>query len=44
MNLWWIFGITIFVLLEKVAPLGRQAVAASGVLLLIAAVWFVLRP
>ena len=43
MNLWWIFGITIFVLLEKIAPLGRLAALLSGALLLTAAVWFFLR-
>ena len=32
MNLWWITGLTIFVLLEKVAPLGMQGGRLTGVL------------
>jgi len=33
MNLWWIAALTIFVLLEKVAPLGAQGGRLSGILL-----------
>jgi len=38
MNLWWIAGLTIFVLLEKLAPAGLQGGRLSGGLLLLAAV------
>ncbi len=34
MNLWWIAALTVFVLLEKVAPLGAQGGRLSGLLLL----------
>jgi len=34
MNLWWIAALTVFVLLEKVAPLGAQGGRLSGVLIL----------
>lgn len=43
MNLWWIFGITIFVLLEKIAPLGRQSAWGSGIILLGLGAWLLLR-
>lgn len=43
MNLWWIFGITLFVLLEKIAPFGRQTTWVSGIFLLGLGVWFLLR-
>jgi predicted metal-binding membrane protein len=33
MNLWWIAALTVFVLLEKVAPLGVQGGKLSGVLI-----------
>jgi predicted metal-binding membrane protein len=36
MSLIWIAAITIFVLLEKLAPLGAQGGRLSGVLLLLA--------
>jgi predicted metal-binding membrane protein len=39
MNLWWIAAITVFVLLEKVAPYGMQGGRLSGILLCAAAVW-----
>jgi len=39
MNLWWIAAITVFVLLEKVAPLGVQGGRLSGVLLAVMGVW-----
>jgi predicted metal-binding membrane protein len=34
MNLWWIAALTIFVLLEKLAPLGAQGGRLSGLLIL----------
>lgn len=34
MNLWWIAALTVFVLLEKAAPLGAQGGRLSGLLLL----------
>jgi predicted metal-binding membrane protein len=34
MNLWWIAGITVFVLLEKLAPYGLQGGRLSGILLI----------
>jgi len=39
MNLWCIAALTIFVLLEKLAPLGAQGGRLSGVLLAFAALW-----
>ena len=39
MNLWWIAGITVFVLLEKLAPYGLQGGRLSGVLLIVWGVW-----
>ena len=33
MNLWWIGALTMFVLLEKLAPLGAQGGRLSGVLM-----------
>jgi predicted metal-binding membrane protein len=33
MNLWWIGALTIFVLLEKLAPLGAQSRRLSGLLI-----------
>ena len=36
MNLWWIAGLTLFVLLEKLAPAGAQGGRLSGGLLLLA--------
>ncbi len=39
MNLWWIAALTVFVLLEKVAPLGVQGGRLSGVLLAAAGIW-----
>ena len=43
MNLWWIAAITVFVLLEKVAPLGVQGGRLSGVLLALAGIWTLVR-
>ena len=34
MNLWWIAALTLFVLLEKVAPLCAQGGRLSGVLII----------
>ena len=39
MNLWWIAAITVFVLLEKVAPLGVQGGRLSGALLIALGFW-----
>lgn len=39
MNLWWIAAITVFVLLEKVAPLGAQGGRLSGGLLMALGLW-----
>jgi predicted metal-binding membrane protein len=39
MNLWWIGALTIFVLLEKLAPLGAQAGRLSGLLLVAMGLW-----
>ena len=39
MNLWWIGALTIFVLLEKLAPLGAQGGRLSGVLIFALGVW-----
>ncbi len=43
MNLWWIAALTIFVLLEKVAPFGAFGVRLSGVLIFAAGVWILAR-
>ena len=40
MNLWWIAGLTVFVLLEKVAPLGVQGGRLSGLPLIALGLWF----
>lgn len=40
MNLWWIAGLTVFVLLEKVAPLGEQGGRLSGLPLIGLGLWF----
>ncbi len=42
MNLWWIAGLTVFVLLEKVAPLGEQGGRLSGLPLMALGLWFLL--
>ena len=43
MNLWWIAALTIFVLLEKLAPLGAQGGRLSGVLIFALGVWTLAR-
>jgi predicted metal-binding membrane protein len=43
MNLWVIAAITLFVLLEKAAPLGAQAGRLSGALLLLLGAWVLFR-
>ena len=43
MNLWWIAALTIFVLLEKLAPLGAQSGRLSGMLMIALGVWNLLR-
>jgi predicted metal-binding membrane protein len=42
MNLWWIAGLTVFVLLEKVAPLGARGGRLSGLPLMALGLWFLL--
>ena len=42
MNLSWIAAITIFVLLEKLAPFGAQGGRLSGALLVAAGIWMLL--
>lgn len=39
MNLWWIGALTVFVLLEKLAPLGAQGGRLSGLLILALGLW-----
>lgn len=39
MNLWWIGALTVFVLLEKLAPLGAQGGRLSGVLMVAMGLW-----
>lgn len=39
MNLWWIGALTVFVLLEKLAPLGAQGGRFSGLLIMAMGVW-----
>jgi predicted metal-binding membrane protein len=43
MNLWCILALTVFVLLEKVAPRGAQGGRLSGVLLFATGIWIMLR-
>jgi len=43
MNLWWIAGLTVFVLLEKIAPLGAQTGRLTGGTLCALGVWFLMR-
>ena len=43
MNLWWIGALTIFVLLEKLAPLGAQGGRLSGLLMMALGVWNLVR-
>jgi predicted metal-binding membrane protein len=43
MNLWWIAALTVFVLLEKLAPLGVQGGRLSGVLILALGAWTLIR-
>ena len=40
MNLWWIAGLTVFVLLEKIAPLGELGGRLSGLPLIAIGGWF----
>ena len=40
MNLWWIAGLTVFVLLEKLAPLGEKGGRISGLPLIALGLWF----
>ena len=43
MNLWWIGALTVFVLLEKLAPLGAQGGRLSGLLIIAMGLWDLLR-
>lgn len=43
MNLWWIGALTIFVLLEKLAPFGMQGGRLSGLLILALGIFYLLR-
>lgn len=43
MNLWWIGALTIFVLLEKLAPLGAQGGRLSGLLIIAMGLWNLVR-
>jgi predicted metal-binding membrane protein len=43
MNLWWIAALTVFVLIEKIAPLGAQGGRLSGVLIFGFGVWTLVR-
>lgn len=43
MNLWWIAALTIFVLLEKLAPLGAQGGRLSGLLILAFGIFYLTR-
>ncbi|MGH8019343.1 MAG: DUF2182 domain-containing protein [Opitutaceae bacterium] len=43
MNLWWIAALTVFVLLEKVAPFGVQGGRVSGALVFAFGAWSMLR-
>jgi predicted metal-binding membrane protein len=44
MNLWWIAILTVFVLLEKVAPRGWPVGKVAGVLLALWGIWLLIRP
>jgi predicted metal-binding membrane protein len=43
MNLWWIGALTLFVLLEKIAPPGLQSGRLSGMLIIGLAIWTLIR-
>jgi predicted metal-binding membrane protein len=43
MNLWWIGLLTLFVLLEKLAPLGAQGGRLSGLLIIALGIWRIAR-
>ena len=43
MNLWWIGLLTLFVLLEKLAPLGVQGGRLSGLLIIGLGIWRIAR-
>ncbi len=44
MNMLWIAGLTALVLLEKLAPYGRQTARFIGILLMLAGAWVLLTP
>ena len=39
MNLWWIFALTIFVVVEKIMPNWRRGTRLTGMLLLAVGIW-----
>jgi predicted metal-binding membrane protein len=43
MNLWWIAALTVFVLLEKVAPFGESGGRLSGLPIIALGLWFMLQ-
>jgi predicted metal-binding membrane protein len=43
MNLWWIGALTVFVLIEKIAPFGGQGGRLSGVLIILLGLWLLAR-
>jgi predicted metal-binding membrane protein len=43
MNLWWIGGLTVFVLVEKLAPLGAQTARVAGLILIALGLWYLLK-
>jgi predicted metal-binding membrane protein len=44
MNLFWIVGLAVLVLLEKLLPFGARLSAATGPLLIAWGLWFLARP
>ena len=44
MNAWVIAGLTLFVLIEKVTPIGRRASYVGGIMLAVLGVWLLVRP
>lgn len=44
MNLVWIAGLTLFVMLEKIAPYGHKVAQVAGMALIAAGVWVVVHP
>ena len=44
MNVVWIAGLAVYVLLEKVAPQGQTIARAAGIALVLIGVWVAARP